>query len=254
MWRWCLVLDPSGAPSVTEWCHRMSNGYYIRLRGAVTGPYDQDHLQRLASRGQFSRFHEVSLDGLNWDNASSTLPSVFGHSAAIAETSRPTNAETTRSTPIDDNSSTPGEWYVQVDGEPQGPFSKQQVESFIRAGQVSEPDLVWSKGMDQWAPAQEALPELVLGGSHSGGVKVKAVSQEDQETSLIAVASVAFAALWLFGIGSLMAVVLGGLALHQIETSEGHVTGRKWAMLGLALGLVGALATTVAFCLYRAGE
>lgn len=44
--------------------------YYIRVRGAVTGPFDVERLKTLAKRGQFSRSYEVSTDGVAWSRAS----------------------------------------------------------------------------------------------------------------------------------------------------------------------------------------
>lgn len=48
----------------------MENQLYIRIRGRVYGPYDQEKLQLLALRGQFGRIHEVSQDGVDWLSAS----------------------------------------------------------------------------------------------------------------------------------------------------------------------------------------
>ena len=56
----------------------MENQLYIRVRGRVLGPYDQEKLHLLARRGQFSRAHEISDDGLSWVRAS-TRPELFGN-------------------------------------------------------------------------------------------------------------------------------------------------------------------------------
>ena len=54
----------------------MENQLYVRIRGRILGPYDQDKLQSLARRGQLSRLHEVSQDATNWVRAS-TYPELF---------------------------------------------------------------------------------------------------------------------------------------------------------------------------------
>jgi hypothetical protein len=54
----------------------MDNQYYIRIRGRVLGPYDMEKLQALVRRGQLSRIHEISGDGVNWLPAP-TLPGLF---------------------------------------------------------------------------------------------------------------------------------------------------------------------------------
>ena len=48
----------------------MDSQLYLRVRGRVLGPYDQDKLQSLVRRGQLSRMHEVSTDGTHWVRAS----------------------------------------------------------------------------------------------------------------------------------------------------------------------------------------
>ena len=63
----------------------MDTQLYIRVRGRVLGPYDQEKLQSLARRGQLSRMHEISEDATNWVHASA-YPQLFvvdDHSAAV---------------------------------------------------------------------------------------------------------------------------------------------------------------------------
>jgi S1-C subfamily serine protease len=54
----------------------MDNQLYVRIRGKVTGPYDQEKLRWLARRGQLSRAHELSQDTTHWVRAS-TYPELF---------------------------------------------------------------------------------------------------------------------------------------------------------------------------------
>lgn len=48
----------------------MDTQLYLRVRGRVLGPYDEEKLQSLVRRGQLSRMHEVSTDGAHWVRAS----------------------------------------------------------------------------------------------------------------------------------------------------------------------------------------
>ncbi len=70
----------------------MENQLYIRVRGRVLGPYDEEKLQGLARRGQLSRMHELSQDGVNWVRATNYPELFVGEVAAIAvvETAVPT--------------------------------------------------------------------------------------------------------------------------------------------------------------------
>lgn len=55
----------------------------------------------------------------------------------------------------------------------------------------------------------------------------------------LAIASLVLAILWIWWIGSLLAVIFGHVALSQIKRSHGWKTGRGMAMAGVVLGWVG---------------
>ncbi len=62
------------------------------------------------------------------------------------------------------------------------------------------------------------------------------------QTSGSAVGSLVFGLLWLFGVGSIIAVVLGHKAKSQIRKSRGRLGGSALATAGLILGYVGITA------------
>lgn len=66
------------------------------------------------------------------------------------------------------------------------------------------------------------------------------------KVSGLAIASLVLGIVWLWWIGSLLAIIFGGIAIRQIEDSNGWRTGKGMAIAGLVLGLVGA-ATFVLF-------
>jgi Domain of unknown function (DUF4190) len=65
------------------------------------------------------------------------------------------------------------------------------------------------------------------------------------ETNTLAVVSFVVSLFWLFGLASIVAVVLGALALSQIERTGGRQYGKGLAMLGIALGVIGVVAAIV---------
>jgi Domain of unknown function (DUF4190) len=71
----------------------------------------------------------------------------------------------------------------------------------------------------------------------SGGYAYGQYSQ--RTTSGVAVASLVLSILWLCGVGSLLAVVLGVLARRDIARSNGARSGAGIALAGIILGLVG---------------
>ena len=54
----------------------MDEPLYVRIRGRVQGPVNEEKLRSLVKRGQLARLHEVSADGTNWQRASD-FPKIF---------------------------------------------------------------------------------------------------------------------------------------------------------------------------------
>jgi hypothetical protein len=73
--------------------------------------------------------------------------------------------------------------------------------------------------------------------------------EEAGETNGFAIASLFLGIIWLFGLGSMAAIVLGYTGMKQIEASGGHQSGRPIAIAGIVIGVVGlaSLGVLVAF-------
>jgi len=67
-------------------------------------------------------------------------------------------------------------------------------------------------------------------------------------TSGLAIASMVLGILWIWWIGSVLAVIFGHVALNQIKQSDGARGGRGMAIAGLVLGYIG-VATLILFVL-----
>lgn len=59
------------------------------------------------------------------------------------------------------------------------------------------------------------------------------------KTNGLAVASLVLGIVWIYWIGSVLAVIFGAVAINQIEKSGGTQGGRGLALAGFVLGLVG---------------
>ena len=55
----------------------------------------------------------------------------------------------------------------------------------------------------------------------------------------MAIASLVLGIVWLYGIGSILALIFGYLAKGQIDQSGGSQTGRGMAIAGIVLGWIG---------------
>lgn len=64
-------------------------------------------------------------------------------------------------------------------------------------------------------------------------------------TSGLAIAALVLGILWMFGLGSFLAVVFGAIALRTISRSGGAVGGKGMAVAGLVLGIVGMIGATL---------
>jgi uncharacterized membrane protein len=63
--------------------------------------------------------------------------------------------------------------------------------------------------------------------------------EEAAETSGLAIASLFLGIIWLFGLGSILAIVLGYLAMKEVRASEGRRGGWAIALAGVVVGVVG---------------
>lgn len=59
------------------------------------------------------------------------------------------------------------------------------------------------------------------------------------ETNGMAIASLVLGILWLYWIGSILAVIFGHIALAQIARSQNRASGRGMALAGVILGYIG---------------
>jgi len=139
----------------------MAEQFYIRIRGRVLGPYDQEKVQSLARRGQFSKMHELSTDGMSWVRASShpelftaeiveppvreSPPPPVGQSAAGQVAAQP---------PPQSEPTGQDLWYHARNGAEAAPVDFAGLQLLANTGQLSPDDLVWTHGMQQWVPAR----------------------------------------------------------------------------------------------------
>jgi hypothetical protein len=139
----------------------MAEQFYIRIRGRVLGPYDQEKVQSLARRGQFSKMHELSTDGMSWVRASShpelftaeiveppvreSPPPPVGQSAAgqVAPQPRPQPEPAGQEL-----------WYYVKGGTEAVSVDFAGLQRLASTGQLGPDDLVWTQGMQQWVPAK----------------------------------------------------------------------------------------------------
>lgn len=169
--------------------------YYMRVRGRIMGPFDQEKLQGLSRRGQLSRMHEVSTDGVTWTRAAN-FPELFnvapietpgldqlaaqqglgggGSAYAVASPAAPAAGQQ--------------KWYYTRSGQEQGPVDFANLQVLAATGQLAPQELVWTEGMTAWTPAAQVAGLAIRAG---GGAAAEPHGGQEQEEVLPAKVSLA---------------------------------------------------------------
>ncbi len=148
-------------------------------------------------------------------------------------------------------------WFYADAGTPQGPVGLSELKALARDGRINAEALYSHHGLDQWT-AGTALPELARiwtpaadSSPAAGAVTLPPRSRPDDAGLAGAVVPLEMLAAFslllnlICGIGNLAAIVVGALALRRVARSNGTLRGREIALAGMALGLVGLLATAI---------
>lgn len=149
----------------------LSKQYFIRIRGIVRGPFPAEKLKDLARRGQFSRVHHVSVDGINWEPAANH-PELLPEAKAVrihkqpikaeekdsgyelAATGEPAAVDGSRNEPArEDDPRDRAAWYYASGGNQVGPISFAELRQLASRGALQHNDPVWGQGMSAWTEA-----------------------------------------------------------------------------------------------------
>ena len=113
---------------------------------------------------------------------------------------------------------------------PEGDADRRRHAHTACAIQARERGLLPSR--DEWLATLKAPSVAARTNGRPGG-------EEGGETNGLAIASLFVGIIWLFGLGSVLAIVLGYAGMKQIEASAGHQGGRPIAIAGIVIGAVG---------------
>lgn len=227
-----------------------SANYYIRVRGRVTGPYEKSQLKQMISRGQLGRMHEVSADGRHWKRVQEELGGAVNIATSQSTASADdysVSAEPTIAQPQTPTNRVPAvnsaQWYYSQDQDSVGPIPFAVIQDLIRSKVLNGETRVWNDSMENWQPAAQVFGLSALLQQNNDAVAPKpappGASPDDyRRVSAMAVTSLILGILWLWGFGSIMAIVFGGVSLYQIHLSRGRLAGTGLAIAGLVLGVV----------------
>jgi hypothetical protein len=144
-----------------------------------------------------------------------------------------------------------------------GPSRLSDLERLALDGEIGPETLFWKNGMADWTPGF-LVPELAsLGRAPAGldasktpahhlapGTVILTQPGPRPRTSPMAFACLVLSLLWLCGIGSLAAIILGVAAIRRIARSNGALTGKGLAIAGMIVGILGVGLTLLAIFFY----
>jgi len=138
---------------------------YIRFKGKTLGPLGPEKVHQLVKRGQVTRMHELSSDGVSWLRAEKFgefFPQKQRNESLIPKAAKEDDAPAaTISAAPDQKNQIPenGEWYVNIHAENRGPLSKSAVNGLIDEGLVTAESFVWRPGLNDWQVAELMFPD-----------------------------------------------------------------------------------------------
>lgn len=196
----------------------MEHQLYIRIRGRILGPYDQDKLQSLAKRGQLSRLHELSQDTANWVPAL-TYPELFlVEERHVVVKEQPSQVAVHNSLPQQEPApaSMARRWWYRRNGSEVGPVDEATLQQALATGNLAGDDIVWAEGMPQWVAARQVPGLLPFQGTASPQSGYAAVSSGTPDAQLTLPATLCKAAVsarpWLLFV-AIVAFIWAGLSI-----------------------------------------
>ncbi len=165
--------------------------YYVRFKGRVLGPLTREKTLELAKRGQITKQHELSPDGVAWKQAHE-FPNFFASERAVANQTAVREKQQEASAP----EAPTEEWYAHFNNSNQGPVDIKGMKNWIALGKVNKETMIWRPGMLEWQSAEliraEWFGESNAGMSnsqqtktHSDSLSSGAGSQGDLSTTLV---------------------------------------------------------------------
>lgn len=126
--------------------------YYVRFKGRVLGPMSKDKTIELIRRGQISRMHELSPDGLAWRPAEEFTELFPKKVEPAPQATQQSKAETAPvAQPVE-------QWYAHIDGQNVGPVDEENLRMLAVSGRLHADSLIWKNGMPEWLAAEVVRP------------------------------------------------------------------------------------------------
>ena len=144
----------------------MGEQYYVRIRGRVSGPFDDQQLVTLIGQRRLNRSHELSSDGAAWF-AAGDRADLFPRRSAESpapEKETPNDDQEVQTNTAPATQAAPARpgadaWFIAVNGQKLGPFSADKLRADVSEGILLPEVLVWTEGWPEWVSGA-SVPNL----------------------------------------------------------------------------------------------
>lgn len=130
---------------------------------------------------------------------------------------------------------------VLRDGQQLGPFSREDFENMLAAGEVGSEEPAWCEGEEDWIPAQMLLSRW----TNAPAIAPAAATAPTSAMSIISCVLGLLSVLCLLTPLGIPAVICGHSAFSAIRKSGGLLQGKGFAAAGLVTGYIGIIGTFV---------
>lgn len=122
--------------------------WFIKLGSAIKGPFSEDQLAGMLTRGEFSKSHLVSSDRQRWEQAG-FLVELLERRLGATTSGRTTGHR------IPSVETGPKSWYYSNNGQKQGPLTYSEVKTLIRDKVITAETNIFSDQTRAWVPARD---------------------------------------------------------------------------------------------------
>lgn len=270
-------LPPKFLPFQVPFDAAMSDTYYVRSQGKVLGPYSFEELKTKAGKGHLKKTHQISTDKRQWQSAR-RVEGLFppapkppqrepaGPASPVREIEL-VDVNIIEDEPIGVDDETEWHYCLQGDAETQGPVSEAKLKRLFQSGRLPDDTLVWNENLTDWVEAGR-IPTLQSAPARAAAeiplIDTRSAYAEPDGDELpvppLASASLILGILGIaipVGVGSVLAIVFGHLALGQIKDNRRFYQGENMAKTGLIIGYVTLailLVAASAWLIYQMGQ
>jgi hypothetical protein len=171
-----------------------------------------EKMKDLVRRGQVTRMHELSVDGMSWrtsEEFTELYPqkvkaavvervNIQSESKVAAEsTTQPTKAK------VED------QWFAHVNDDQQGPLSEMTIRQWAKAGSVTHATMVWKQGMQEWEEAGTLRPDW-FAKPNSAAATSSVTASDSSEVPMVLIGELQRRKVWVYVL-SITGVVLTSL-------------------------------------------